>query len=71
MSTPCYICQAPLTEIHVGADLKPLPCSDCLASVQDCLETFGSEEERLEEMDRREAQSLDEYLETKRKYHVL
>lgn len=62
MSTPCYICEAPMDEIRVDEDLRPKPCSRCLTAIQECVAEYDQEVEEDSE-DKEEHITLDEFLE--------
>jgi hypothetical protein len=60
--TPCYICSHPISEIIVGPDLKPLPCSKCLSIVRECVGDF--DKDFWEDTDAEENEgTLEEFLE--------
>lgn len=67
--TPCYICEAPIEEIRVGVDLRPLPCSHCLSVIRETVKEYDEDKED-ERFDQERTQSLDDFLSTKRTYTV-
>ena len=67
--TPGYICEGPIEEIHVGPDLRPLPCTVCLSAVAECVSEYD-EDKRSDLWEKTQGESLEEFLSNKRKYDV-
>lgn len=57
LMSKCYICDKSMDEVALdGRDMKPKPCSECEAAIQECLEGYDD----LEQEDRETIPALEE-----------